>query len=90
MAAGTAVSRVLGLVRNMLRSPRSASTGPAADAFDIANKIPNILFMLIAGGVLNAVLVPQVVRAYSAPPARSTSTGCSPSGSRRSPSRPSC
>lgn len=64
MAAGTAVSRGLGLVRNVLLVTAIGTTGLAADAFDVANKIPNVLFAILAGGVLNAVLVPQIVRAY--------------------------
>ncbi|MFJ2300660.1 murein biosynthesis integral membrane protein MurJ [Oerskovia paurometabola] len=64
MASGTAVSRVLGLVRNVLLVTAIGTTGLAADAFDVANKIPNVLFAILAGGVLNAVLVPQIVRAY--------------------------
>lgn len=68
MASGTAVSRGLGLVRNILLvAVVGGATGPIADAFDIANKIPNILFAVIAGGMLNAVIVPQVVRAYRSP-----------------------
>lgn len=64
MASGTAVSRVLGLVRGMVLVAAVGATGQAADAFAVANKLPNVLYMLLAGGVLNAVLVPQVVRAY--------------------------
>jgi hypothetical protein len=63
MAAGTAVSRVLGLTRSLVLIAALGATGVAADTFDTANKIPNILYMLLAGGVLNAVLVPQIVRA---------------------------
>lgn len=64
MASGTAVSRVLGLLRAMVLATAVGATGQAADAFSVANKLPNVLYMLLAGGVLNAVLVPQVVRAY--------------------------
>ena len=67
MASGTFVSRALGLVRNIMLVAALGATGAAADAFDIANKVPNILFALIAGGVLNAVIVPQVMRAYRSP-----------------------
>lgn len=67
MASGTFVSRALGLVRNVLLVAAIGATGAAADAFDIANKVPNILFAIIAGGVLNAVIVPQVMRAYRSP-----------------------
>ncbi|GAA2721051.1 murein biosynthesis integral membrane protein MurJ [Cellulomonas aerilata] len=64
MAAGTAVSRVLGIVRTAMLVAAVGSTGLAANSFDLANKLPNIAVMLLATGVLNAVLVPQVVRAY--------------------------
>ena len=64
MAAGTAVSRVLGIVRGAMLVAAVGSTGLAANSFDLANKLPNIAVMLLATGVLNAVLVPQVVRAY--------------------------
>ncbi|MET4225551.1 murein biosynthesis integral membrane protein MurJ [Oerskovia enterophila] len=64
MASGTAVSRILGLVRNVLLITAIGTTGLAADAFDVANKIPNVLFAILAGGVLNAVLVPQIIRAF--------------------------
>ena len=64
MAAGTAVSRVLGVVRASVLVGAIGLNAAVADAFETANWLPNMLYMLIAGGVLNAVLVPQVVRAY--------------------------
>ena len=68
MGAGTLVSRVLGLAKTILLTVAIGVTiGGAADAFDVANKIPNNLYMLLAGGVLNAVLVPQIVRAAEQP-----------------------
>ena len=62
MAAGTLVSRVTGFLRNALLV---AALGAQlhADVFTIANTIPNMLYILLAGGVFNAVLVPQLVRA---------------------------
>ncbi|PMD04799.1 murein biosynthesis integral membrane protein MurJ [Brevibacterium paucivorans] len=64
MTAGTLVSRVLGLVKTVLLTAAiGLAIGGAADAFDVANKVPNNLYMLLAGGILNAVLVPQIVRA---------------------------
>src|SRR5690606_25374171 len=63
IASGTAG---LGLVRNVLLVAAIGTTGLVAGAFDVANKIPNVLFAILAGGVLNAVLVPQIVRAYRA------------------------
>jgi putative peptidoglycan lipid II flippase len=64
MASGTAVSRVLGVLRGTMLVWAISLNGNAANAFAAANKLPNILYLLVAGGVLNAVLVPQVVRAY--------------------------
>jgi len=62
MAAGTVVSRLSGFVRSTLLA---AALGAQmhADVFNIANTIPNMLYILLAGGVFNAVLVPQLVRA---------------------------
>ena len=67
MASGTAVSRILGFVKGALLVYAIGLTGDAANGFAVGNKLPNILYLLIAGGVLNAVLVPQVVRAYARP-----------------------
>jgi putative peptidoglycan lipid II flippase len=64
MAAGTFVSRGLGFVRTaMLTSLLGVSGALAADTFATANTVPNNIYNLIAGGLLNAVLVPQIVRA---------------------------
>jgi len=62
MAAGTIVSRLSGFVRGALLA---AALGAYlhADLFNIANTIPTMLYILLAGGVFNAVLVPQLVRA---------------------------
>ena len=63
MAAGTLASRVLGLVRNaLLIAALGATASGAADAFNVANMLPTQLYNLIIGGVLNAILVPQIVR----------------------------
>ncbi|NTW41184.1 MAG: murein biosynthesis integral membrane protein MurJ, partial [Cellulomonadaceae bacterium] len=64
MAAGTAVSRVTGVVRGAVLVGAVGVNAVAADAFAVANWLPTMLSMLVAGGVLNAVLVPAVVRAY--------------------------
>jgi putative peptidoglycan lipid II flippase len=62
MAAGTVVSRLSGYVRSTLLAA-ALGTALHADVFNIANTIPNMLYILLAGGVFNAVLVPQLVRA---------------------------
>ena len=38
--------------------------GFSADAFDVANRIPNALYAVLAAGVFNSVLVPQIVKAF--------------------------
>ncbi len=62
MAAGTIVSRLSGFVRGILLAA-ALGVGLHADVFNIANTVPNMLYILMAGGVINAVLVPQLVRA---------------------------
>ncbi|GAA1506333.1 murein biosynthesis integral membrane protein MurJ [Nocardioides humi] len=61
MAAGTVVSRFSGFIRSTLLA---AALGISlhADIFTVANTVPNMLYILLAGGVFNAVLVPQLVR----------------------------
>ena len=67
MAAGTVVSRMSGFVRSALLA---AALGVSlhADLFNIANTIPTMLYILLAGGVFNAVLVPQLVRSQKNDP----------------------
>lgn len=63
MASGTIVSRILGLVRTVMLAGAIGITTNAADAFAVANQLPNNVYAIIVGGLLNAVLVPQIVRA---------------------------
>lgn len=62
MAAGTVISRLTGFLRN---SVIAAAIGVAVlnDTFQIANTLPTMLYFLVGGGALNAVFVPQLVRA---------------------------
>ena len=63
MASGTILSRGLGIVRAILLAATIGVTTNAADAFGVANQLPNNVYAIIVGGVLNAVLVPQIVKA---------------------------
>lgn len=65
MASGTVLSRILGFVRAVILAAAIGVTTDAADAFGVANQLPNSVYAIIAGGVLNAVLVPQIVKARS-------------------------
>jgi putative peptidoglycan lipid II flippase len=67
MASGTVVSRISGYARNVLLAA-AIGNGLHADLFNIGNTIPNMLYILLAGGVFNAVLVPQLVRAQKNDP----------------------
>ncbi len=67
MASGTFVSRALGWVRNAMLVAAIGVNAGAANAYDIANKIPNSLYALLAAGVLNSALVPQIVKAFQRP-----------------------
>ena len=62
MAAGTMTSRILGFVRASLLLA-AVAPGGSADTFSVANTVPNAIYILLAGGVLNAILVPQITRA---------------------------
>ena len=61
MATGTVVSRITGVGRDIAAA---AALGfyLVADAFSLGNSLPNILYILVIGGALNAVFVPQLVR----------------------------
>ncbi len=63
LAAGTMLSRVLGFAKTfVLAFAIGQANSPGADAFALANQLPNNIYALIAGGLLSAVLVPQIVR----------------------------
>ncbi|TSA51507.1 MAG: murein biosynthesis integral membrane protein MurJ, partial [Actinobacteria bacterium] len=62
MAVGTTISRLTGLVRNLLLVV-ALGTAIIGDTYQVANTIPMIIYILVAGGALNAVFVPQLVRA---------------------------
>jgi putative peptidoglycan lipid II flippase len=70
MAAGTAVSRLLGFGRFVLLVILFGNGTRQADMFTLANTVPNSMYILLAGGVLNTVLVPQIVRAVKKDPDR--------------------
>ena len=61
MAAGTVVSRVTGVFRDIAAT---AALGffLVSDAFSLGNSLPTVIYILVIGGALNAVFVPQLVR----------------------------
>src|SRR5918912_438016 len=67
MAAGTIASRLTGFVRDIVLI-WATGTGVFADTYNVANTVPNIIYILLIGGALNAVFVPQLVRAMRSDP----------------------
>ena len=67
MALGTLVSRLTGFLRALLLI-WAIGTGLNGDIFNSANTVPNALYILVAGGVFNVVLVPQLVRTMRTDP----------------------
>jgi putative peptidoglycan lipid II flippase len=61
MAAGSILSRITGVMRDMALT---AALGLyiTADAFALGNSLPSIVYVLVIGGALNAIFVPQFVR----------------------------
>ena len=61
MATGTIVSLVTGIGRDIAAA---AALGfyLVSDAYSLGNSLPNIVYILIIGGALNAVFIPQLVR----------------------------
>ncbi|MDQ4503929.1 murein biosynthesis integral membrane protein MurJ [Sinomonas sp. ASV322] len=66
MAAGTLLSRVLGFLRQLLLVYALGLGSTVTDTFVNANNLPNLIFLLVAGGVFNTVLVPQIIKASRA------------------------
>ena len=61
MATGTVLSRVTGVARDIALT---AALGfyLVSDAYSLGNTMPNVLYILVIGGALNAVFIPQLVR----------------------------
>lgn len=61
MAVGTVTSRVTGVLRDITMA---AALGffLVSDAFSLGNSLPTMIYILVIGGALNAVFIPQLVR----------------------------
>jgi putative peptidoglycan lipid II flippase len=63
MAVGTALSRVTGFLRiAAMAFALGVAESRLADAYNVANNVPNIVYELILGGVLTSVFVPIFVQ----------------------------
>ena len=57
MSVATALSRVTGFARTWATA-LALGTAPIAAAYSVANNIPNMIFELVAGGILSALFIP--------------------------------
>lgn len=62
MAAGTLVSRITGFLRTLVMAA-AIGVGTLNDGYQVANTLPTMIYILVGGGAINAVFVPQLVRA---------------------------
>ncbi|MCX5196268.1 murein biosynthesis integral membrane protein MurJ [Streptomyces sp. NBC_00249] len=62
MAAGTIVSRVTGFARTLVIAG-AIGVANLNDTYQVANVLPTMIYVLVGGGALNAVFIPQLVRA---------------------------
>ena len=60
MASGTLASRLTGLLRVLVLA-WVLGFSPLADAFNLANTVPNMLFDLVLGGIVGATFIPVFV-----------------------------
>ena len=61
MGTGTIVSRFGGVLRGVALAA-ALGAGTVADMFILGNTLPNVIYILIIGGALNAVFIPELVR----------------------------
>jgi putative peptidoglycan lipid II flippase len=61
MGVGTVVSRFGGVIRGIVLAA-ALGAGVLSDAFSLGNTLPNVVYILIIGGALNAVFIPELVR----------------------------
>jgi putative peptidoglycan lipid II flippase len=64
MAAGTLASRMTGFVRTLVQAYALGAVS-LADAYNVANSLPNAVYNLMLGGILTSVIVPLLVGAAS-------------------------
>jgi putative peptidoglycan lipid II flippase len=62
MALGTLVSRMTGMLRSLLIAA-ALGTAELATPYNLANSVPNTIYILVIGGAVNSIFVPQLVRA---------------------------
>lgn len=67
MALGTIMSRASGMLRTMILGA-VLGTAAVANAYELANQLPQQVYELLMGGVLSSVIVPLLVKAQKNDP----------------------
>ncbi|HXQ74963.1 MAG TPA: murein biosynthesis integral membrane protein MurJ [Acidimicrobiales bacterium] len=62
MAVGTTLSRVTGVIRIIVLAYALGTSTHLADAYNLANTLPNIIHDIVLGGVLSATFIPVFVQ----------------------------
>jgi putative peptidoglycan lipid II flippase len=62
MAVGTTLSRATGVIRIVVLAYALGTSTPLADAYNLANTLPNIIHDIVLGGVLSATFIPVFVQ----------------------------
>jgi putative peptidoglycan lipid II flippase len=60
-SAGTLCAKIIGFGRNIALAA-AIGTGLVADSYNIANQVPNQIFLLLGGGSIAYVFVPHLIR----------------------------
>ncbi|MEU8954783.1 murein biosynthesis integral membrane protein MurJ [Streptomyces sp. NPDC048518] len=61
MAVGTVASRLTGFLRTLVMAA-AIGVGTLNDSYQVANVLPTMIYVLVCGGALNSVFIPQLVR----------------------------
>ncbi len=62
MAVGTSLSRATGVIRIIVLAYALGTSTHLADAYNLANTLPNIIHDIVLGGVLSATFIPVFVQ----------------------------
>jgi putative peptidoglycan lipid II flippase len=71
MAVASLASRITGFLRTLaLVAALGIAVSTVADAYNVANTLPNMVYTLLIGGVLSSVIIPLIVHAQEHDPDR--------------------
>ena len=71
MAVASLASRITGFLRTLaLVAALGIAASKVADAYNVANTLPNMVYTLLIGGVLSSVIIPLIVHAQEHDPDR--------------------